>query len=236
MAAPTLILLPGMHGTADYWPWFLPAVPEHVPRRILTFPTDECLDYDDLLRRIEDELADETDMVVLGESFSGPLAVRFAARHPARVRAAVLSGSFVVPPLPRWMRVLSRPWLFRMPLPDVVIRFAVAGRDASDAFVATVRYGIRQPTPAVLAHRGRCVLSVDCTDDLPRCRHVVCLAPQRDHMVWRWNVNPIRRARPDAAIITLDGPHLILQARPEAAWQALAPHLETLDATLDPRA
>ena len=134
------------------------------------------------------------------------------------------------------MRVLSRPWLFRMPLPDVVIRFAVAGRDASDAFVATVRHGIRQPTPAVLAHRGRCVLSVDCTDDLPRCRHVVCLAPQRDHMVWRWNLNPIRRARPDAAIITLDGPHLILQARPEAAWQALAPHLEAPDPTQDPRA
>ncbi len=44
MPTPTLILLPGLHGTADLFSPFLAAIPPHYPHRIITYPTHQSAD------------------------------------------------------------------------------------------------------------------------------------------------------------------------------------------------
>jgi pimeloyl-ACP methyl ester carboxylesterase len=187
------------------------------------------LTFDAVLASIEDRLRDEQDLVVIGESYSGPLALRFAARHPGRVRAAVLSASFVLPPLPGWLRWFAFTGLFRIPLPSFLIRSVVAGRGASEAFVDEVRRAIRQPMAEVIAARARETLVVDCTEALRDCRApILYLAGSRDWLVLPFNLRRILAIRPDVTVRHVDAPHLILQTAPKDSWDAIRQFVESI--------
>jgi pimeloyl-ACP methyl ester carboxylesterase len=218
----TLILLPGMHGTADLFGPFLDVVPDDVRTRAVEYPTDVPLGYDNLVAVVERQTRDETDMVVVAESFSGPVGIRLAARHPGRVRGLVLSGTFVVPPWPSALRWAMRPFVFRLPAPAWAVRFVVAGCDVSDAYVDVVREAIQRTSPRVLARRARDALTADSTTALREVRcPVLVLQGRQDHTVPPRNAERLRRARPDARVTRLDGPHLLLQSRPAECWRLI---------------
>ena len=121
-----IILLPGMIGTADLFQPLLQVIPENIPRQIIAYPPDRYLPYSQLAMLIADQLKGQSNLVLIGESYSGALALAFAAEYPARVRAVVLSAGFVLPPWPRWLRWFIRPWLLRIPLPLFLVRYGVA--------------------------------------------------------------------------------------------------------------
>src|SRR5438874_1223572 len=108
-------------------------------------------------------------MVLVAESFSGPLALRLASARPSRIKAVVLCASFVCLPAPRWLRHLVGPLLFRLPMPAPAVRRFMTGRSASDSLVREVRNSIRRVRPHVLAQRMREILDVDCADALRQC-------------------------------------------------------------------
>src|SRR5712672_862384 len=101
---PKLVLLPGMDGTGKLFRGLLEVVSGNWPHRVVTYPTDRVMEYGEILELVERELAGEREMVLVAESYSGPIALRFAAAHPGRVAAVVLCASFVCSPLPRWLR------------------------------------------------------------------------------------------------------------------------------------
>ena len=229
LAGTPLILLPGMDGTGDLFGPFLGVVPPHVACRVVRYPTDEVIPYEDLAAAVEQQMGDEPDVVLVAESFSGPLAVVVAARHPSRVRAVVLVASFVRPPAPRWLRHLIPALAFRVPPPAAVLRRLMTGRDAPDALVREVKASIRRVRPAVLASRLRDVLSIDCADALQRfpCA-LLYLRAADDRLVGASSAADLRVVRPDAVVTTLPGPHLLLQARPDTAWREIARFLATV--------
>ncbi len=154
---PTLILLPGLHGTADLFEAFLKVVPAEFPRQAISYPTEQYLPYDQLLTRLEEELKAERSLVLIAESFSGPLAVRFAAAHPRRVRAVVLCASFVRLPLPPWYERLLAPILFRLPISLAALRRYLMGSEAAREVLLTVRQSLRQSRPKVLLAPARII-------------------------------------------------------------------------------
>jgi pimeloyl-[acyl-carrier protein] methyl ester esterase len=225
----TLILLPGMLGTADLFASFLQVVPSDWSTRIISYPCAQPLSYAGLLDFIEVQLQDEHNMVILGESFAGPLALEFAAAHPNRVRAVILSASFVLPPLPSWLRWLATPALLRVHIPIFMIRFFVAGKDASENLIEQIRQALRVPTPTVLSGRIKQALTVHSIDALKRCRvPILYLAPNQDRLVWQSNLRTILEVRPDVQVAVIPGPHLILQAAPAAAWHEINHFLRSI--------
>jgi len=86
--------------------------------------------------------------------------------------------------------------------------------------------------PAVLAARVSSVSSVDVVDALARCSApIVYLRGTRDRLVPEASVDAVvRAASVPVSVVRLPGPHLLLQAAPEAAWRAIE------DAVLEPRA
>lgn len=95
-----VLLLPGIQGR---WEWMQPAVDALAARcRVLTYsfcdePTsgfafDAGQGLENYLAQIEDALqrAGLDQVILVGVSFSGPIAAEFAARHPSRVRGLVL--------------------------------------------------------------------------------------------------------------------------------------------------
>ncbi len=81
----------------------------------MNYPTDKKLDYDDLLNLVIKMLPKEEPFILLGESFSGPLAIRVAVTIPLGLKAVVLCASFVTYPqklVSTWENVLVFDFLF----------------------------------------------------------------------------------------------------------------------------
>jgi pimeloyl-ACP methyl ester carboxylesterase len=63
------------------------------------------------------------------------------------------------------------------------------------------------------------VLNVDCTDALRRCGvPVLWLTPTGDRLIRPADAG---KTNPHVTVRAVEGPHLLLQARPAAAWRAI---------------
>src|SRR5690242_12334062 len=118
--APTLVLLPGLHGTRELFRPLLREIPASVPTRLIDYPVGKPQTRKQLLAQVRAELADLPEMILLAESFSGPIAMEFAAANPGRVKALILCVTFAQPPVPRILCYLATlPVLLRCPLPTL---------------------------------------------------------------------------------------------------------------------
>jgi pimeloyl-[acyl-carrier protein] methyl ester esterase len=220
-AQPAVILLPGLDGTGDLFAPLLAVLPRDVTAKVISYPPDQALSYEALLGVIEHQLPLNGEMILLAESFSGPLALRYAAMYPQRVRAVVLCASFIRSPLPRWLRGLVAPLLFRLPLPAFAVRLLLVGHEPPAALVQSVKETIAKVRPAVLAHRLKAVFDLDCTDALTRCpAPILYLRAIEDDLVPPSALRAIQAIRRVEAC-SIRGPHLLLQAEPGACWREI---------------
>ena len=88
----TVVLLPGLDGTGDLFQPLVDTAPPDVRPLVVKLP--HLGSYADLLDAIRDQLPDGR-FIILGESFSGPLALQIARELPERVTAVILCNSFV---------------------------------------------------------------------------------------------------------------------------------------------
>jgi pimeloyl-[acyl-carrier protein] methyl ester esterase len=86
--APVLLLLPGIDGTGKFLGVFAQALRPSVEPMIVSYPSDRALGYDELEALVLAALPSDRGYILLGESFSGPLAVRIAARSPPGLHAS----------------------------------------------------------------------------------------------------------------------------------------------------
>lgn len=199
-----VLLLPGMDGTGDLFDAFVRAAPAGFEPVVVRLPP--LASYEELREAAETNLADT--FAIIAESFSGPIAIEIAARHPQRVTQLVLCNSFAVSPLPRVLRWLPWRLLFALPVPGFVIRY----------FLGTS--SIPKVSPALLAARVQAVFRLDCTEALRAVRcPIVVLRGTKDRIVSRRSAEFFSRY---AEIRELDGPHLLLQTKPQEAWAAIS--------------
>ncbi|MEM7307346.1 MAG: alpha/beta fold hydrolase [Planctomycetota bacterium] len=222
-AAQTLLCLPGLDGTGDLFEPFLRKLPRGWRGEAVAYPTDRALDYDGLLDYVRARVPAADSLVVVAESFSGPLGARLAAERPPGLSGLVLVASFVSPPLEglsaHAARLVSR-LAFRVAPPRFALRWALTGGD--DAMAANVGRAVSRVHPAVLAARVRAMLALDARDALRACSvPVLYLAGARDRLVRRASVDTVRAARPDVVTRELDAPHLVLQTAPAASVAAI---------------
>lgn len=222
---PSLVLLPGLDGTGSTFDSFVAERPDGCAVQVVRYPGDRFLGYDALLNLIWDVLPHGRPFFLLGESFSGPLALRAAARHPAGLRGVVLCASFATSPTPWLWRQF--PALFTPALVRGLIRLE---RGLMRWFPQQPGVGlndvVRQATQAVsaevLAARVRATLAVNVTGELGRCPvPLLYLAGRRDIVVPARCYRLIQRLRPDTVVREIDGPHALLPTRPKEVWETL---------------
>ena len=217
-----LLLLPGMDGTSRLFEPLLAALPATLPATAIACPTHAPFGYDELLPLILAAIP-PGPFVVVGESFSGPLAVMLAARRPPGLRGLVLCASFVQFPLqvPERWRTMVRPWVFRWQ-PLWILSCVMLGRHGFGRLGRMFRAAVRTVSPVALAARALSVAGVDVTDELRGCPVPILYLQATGDMVVRpscWEV--VRSVRPDAEVAALPGPHLILQVSPSRAAEVL---------------
>jgi pimeloyl-ACP methyl ester carboxylesterase len=96
----TLILLPGLGGTGELFEPFLAALGSAVAVKVIRYPGDVALGYDALGRFVRAMLPEGEPFVLLGESFSGPIAISLAATGGTQLRGLILCCSFARNPRP----------------------------------------------------------------------------------------------------------------------------------------
>lgn len=228
----TLLLLPGMDGTGDLFAGFVALLPDWIRPRVFNYPRDQELSYDQLLPILKSALPSDNSFVILAESFSTPLAVKFAAERPHGLLALVLCAGFVLPPrydMLTHLALVLAPALFSFGLPKSICRHFLVGETAPMAVVDDVRAAVSRVSGGVLAHRLRSVLSCDCEDELKSVSiPLLYISGCKDRLVRSSSFKEIRQSKPDAALVAIEAPHLILQVKPREALDVVLPFLRTV--------
>jgi len=210
-------LLPGMHGDSGLFRRFRAELSVDAPVKAFAYP-HRCESYELLAERVVSQLP-RGRVVVIAESYSGPVGILVAAKAPERVRALVLTATFARSPLPLWTRPLTT--LMRVPVSGLAVRSALVGPLAERGLVHWVKREIREVPAAVLEARARQILETDVEDvlaglDCP----VLYLHATRDLLLWQTKAR-ILNARPETEVIDIDAAHLVLQAAPVEAAAAI---------------
>lgn len=230
--SPRIVLLPGLDGTGRMFRPLLEVMPAGVPVVAIAYPTTLTLSHGDLVERVAVELAGTADgLVLVGESYSGTIALRLASKLGPRVAGVVLIASFVENPtrLPRWTAGLVPDWLFRIRIPRWLLRFLLIGQGAPDPLVDELAEAISAVRPAVLAARVREVIRLRAADapDLSGLP-VLYIRANRDRLVSRRAADTARATRARLDVRELDAPHLVAQREPHAVWSAMSDWLSSL--------
>jgi pimeloyl-ACP methyl ester carboxylesterase len=96
VAAITLMLLPGLDGSGVLFRPLIRQLGLELQPVIVPYPPREVLGYDELLSLVLEALPRSSPFILLGESFSGPLALMAAATLPKGLRGVILCASSCV--------------------------------------------------------------------------------------------------------------------------------------------
>ncbi len=223
-----LVLLPGLDGTGQLFEPLLDCLPAGIDAEVIAYPSDEPLGYDEITRYVESRLPVDQSFIVLGESFSSPVALRLASRESAGLCGVILSCGFARNPRPELAPFVSL-------LPVVPVRGAVSA--AARNFLLGIEdrtlreraeIAIAGVDPDVIRQRLMAVASVDVREALTTVEvPVLYLKASHDRLVPGSSIEEIQRLAPHVDVVTLDGPHMLLQVQPAAAARAIQAFLDS---------
>lgn len=231
----TLVLLPGLDGSAELFSPFIDALGPGLQAQPMAYPASEPLGYAGLEALVRAALPTSGPFMVLGESFSGPIAVALAASPPPGLLGVVLCCSFAHNPHP-WLAFM-RPALRFMPFKKLaqgacgfVLTRLLLGKQASPQWRKALACALGKSSSAVLRARLVAVLDLAYDKRMAAARvPVLYLRATEDRIVPKRASKRIASALPTARILSLPGPHFLLQASPQAAAQAVYEFSQTLE-------
>lgn len=213
-----LVLLPGMDGTGDLFADFVQALPNEFETEIVRYPTDFFLSYSELMPLVHSTTSPSEPFVLVAESFSTPLAIRYAATNPPKLKGVVLCAGFATSPVRGWRSSLCAQLsriLFNLPLPKSVVRFFLVGWDAQPSLVFAVLKSIASVRRNVLMARLHLVLHCDVQEELSKITvPILYVRAKQDRLVPAFCLDEIRHVNPRTTALEIPGPHLLIQREP----------------------
>jgi pimeloyl-ACP methyl ester carboxylesterase len=255
---PVLVLLPGLDGTGKLFAEFVEALKSVVECVVVAYPCDQPMGYGELEGLVVSALPKDRPFVLLGESFSGPLAIRIAARAgnlsqdvttdlsgseresgrrtgvtplvrrcrasagstngPAdgeRLVGLILCVTFAKNPYPSlgWARSMAA-YLPVKGLPRWVRAPLMWGSVSPSSAPLQVERAMSGVSAAVVRKRIAELLAVDETAALRQIRiPILVLRAVGDRVVSSRATQVILENSPEAKMVEIDGPHLLLQTR-----------------------
>jgi pimeloyl-ACP methyl ester carboxylesterase len=227
---PILVLMPGLDGTGLLFTEFVRLVSPQVQCIVIAYPKDQPMGYDELEGIVLAALPKQQSFVLLGESFSGPLAIRIAARKPSGLVGLILCVTFAKNPYPRlaWARPLaaylpvkSLPRWVRAPL-----MWGSASPKRAPTRMARAMSGV---SSAVIRRRIAALLTVDETVALGRLKiPTLVLRAIHDRVISKRATQAILEALPSAKQVDVEGPHLLLRTQPSRCAEIILGFLSEL--------
>jgi pimeloyl-ACP methyl ester carboxylesterase len=207
------------------------ALPASIKPIVVDYPGNEPLDYDQLLPRIMNILPKSEPFMILGESFSGPLAVFAATQRPTGLAGVILCATFVTAPrrfIGPAVPYLSRPAIYHLYpfFQRLKARLGGYGTPELLELLAGTHHVVQ---PHVIAARVRTVFAVDAAAalksiDLP----MLYIQAAKDGVVPSRNVRVVQQIKPAIKIATIDTTHMVLQRKPADSAAAILEFAQSL--------
>ncbi len=230
-----LVLLPGMDGTGLMFDPFVRCKPAGLRVSVVRYPVDRECSIEKLADIAVQAIQADGPAIIVAESFSGLVACELLKRRLACVQGAVLVAAFLAPPRPLLMRAMSA-------LPIGVgrggrvglslIGRACLGRRCDKQTLALLEAALADVDSRILACRLRMILhppAAPAAIDVPICY----LQASRDRLVPARCVAAFSALSADLEVISIDGPHMLLQSSPAECWRAMR-RSRTIGPLLDP--
>lgn len=221
MGSTRVVILPGLDGTDLLLDRFVKSAPVGRPVAVVPLPDAPVDNYEALCDAIAPRFRSLAPCHLIAESFSGPLGILLAHRYPDAVSQLTLVASFADSPIPFIARRLPWSLMFRIPMPQFVARYFFVGADQEMA--VRPRSAIQQTSIGTLVSRINCLMNVEVSSQLAALRcHVDYILAKNDRLVSKRLLTHIKQANRAVIVREVDGPHLILQTRPQESWAAIA--------------
>ncbi|MGY3265539.1 alpha/beta fold hydrolase [Lysobacter sp. HA35] len=218
-----VVVLPGLDGTGALLEGFCSALEAlGVPASAVTYPRDRPLGYSELDPFARAQFP-SAPFILLGESFSGPLAIRIAADPPPGLVGLVLSTTFARAPV-GGLSALAPLVRFAPATPPMsLLSWSLLGQWATPQLQAQLGAALRSVSPVALRARAEAALRIDVSNLLRAVAvPVLQLRATRDRLLARSASAQLSAGLPHCQTVRLPGPHLLLQTATQPAAQAVA--------------
>lgn len=219
-----IVLLPGLDGTGLLFSRFVSALGSNFETTVVRYPENQALNDAEHERIARLSLPRERPFIILGESFSGPIAISIAASKPSGLVGLILCCTFARNPLYFYARFKSCLGLvpFNV-IPKILQTPFLLGRFSTPSLRAEHRESVSRVSNAALRARIRAIFEVDVSAKLQQVAiPILYLRASADHVIPRRASEHIRQIAPNVRIVELKAPHMLLQAQPSAAATAVA--------------
>lgn len=213
-----LVLLPGLNGSSRLFTPFIDAL-KGLSIEVLELPDEGPQDYDTLADMLARGLG-ETPFILIGESFSGPIAYRLALRQPPGLQGLVFAASFLTRPTPLVHLAHRLPiplWLLSQSLP---LKQFCLGKAPPPSSLRLLQQEIRALPQALIVARLHTLAHLQAPVEKLQIP-VLHLWPQQDRLVSRSAAASLARYCDDLRHIRIESPHFILQTHAQACADAI---------------
>ncbi|MBS0250564.1 MAG: alpha/beta hydrolase [Proteobacteria bacterium] len=211
-----IVLLPGLDGTGDLFDRLAARLASDLAVTVVRYPQDPSLGYAGYAEIVRNVIG-KRPVFLLGESFSGPVAVRVATQLGRQVQGVVLVATFVKNPWPGCL--IRRAALVDPRTTPPRVRDAILmGAFGDPELTKRVEEIVAALPRSVRASRLKAIAEVDVRRDFAQLPCPILVLHGRGD--WLVRKSPIQRAvceRGRARMVVIPGAHMLLQTRPVEA-------------------
>lgn len=219
-----------MDGTGTLFESFISALGEEFSVQVVRYPTVGTLGYKELEDHARRSLPSSGKFVILGESFSGPIAVSIAASRPVGLVGLIHCATFIRNPRPLFGPL--RHFASAMPIklaPLWILSSALLGSFSNQRLRSVLAEAMSQVSSETLRSRLRAVLSVDVSAKLKAIDvPLLYLLAQHDQVVPVSAFEQIKQVLPAIQVAPINAPHFLLQTAPNEAASAVGKFMRSL--------
>ena len=225
-----------MDGTGILFRPFTQELTQHIPEdifkditvQVISYPCDQKLSYGELIDYVRSKLPAEEAVILVAESFSGPIGYALAAEQPNKIRAVIFVATFLSPPngllwmMPPPLMAL----LMKIPLPVFLLSRLIFEQGRAKETVVRFKAALKRVQRPVLAARMREMaglqIGIEAQDLEIPCAYI---RAGNDLLISRSHAEEFRRIAPQLEITEIPGPHFLMQARPRECAKVILKYI-----------
>jgi len=225
-----------MDGTGTLFEPLVKALGSEFDVVIVRYPNTDPIGYSDLQVIASAALPKEGPFVILGESFSGPIAISIAQTCSSRLKGIVLCCTFVRNPQPSFS--ILRSLIDLIPVkatPLNALSFLLLGRSSTFELKSALAQALDKIDPAVIRARVKAVLAVDVSAQFLALKvPSLYLRALRDRVIPKAALELVTNLSPRTEVVQLDAPHFLLQAVPAEAARVISSFMRRVEFAVKP--
>ena len=219
----TLLLLPGFDGTGELFSPLVAALDDTFVVQTVRYTDSRTLTG--YQTTVLEACPTDDPVIVVAESFSGPIGLQFLANAPANVIGGVFSATFAKPPLALIISLAEKLRLASLTIPAVseqILRWFCLNGVSDLSLIRDITTVVRRVGGRTVQSRLAALNAMDATPVLSEIRApLMTIAAGNDRGIRQRYMKPSLDAPAHRQHVTVDGPHLLLQTRAEQVAAAI---------------